>query len=156
MPETQAYPFADRLEPVVREGAVGLGHAVGVFAALDSGAGVVGGIHKLGYEAVPHTPASALAGCGKEPAYSQGLAAVALDLDGNLIGCATYATGLDLDDGGGVADSLLEHFEAGALGAFLKLVNRIIQDALGEALLAAHHELVDEARDHCAVEARIG
>ena len=32
----------------MRDGAVGFGHAVGVLVALDGGAGVVGGVHKLG------------------------------------------------------------------------------------------------------------
>src|SRR5438093_5806240 len=140
----------------MRKGSVRLRHPVRIFAALDGRTLVVGGVHQFGGEAVGHALASALARRQEQPAYGKRLAAVALDLYGHLVRRATYAAGLHLDDRSGVADRLLEHLDAGALGAPFKLVNRIVENALGQALLAALHQLVDELRHQHAVVARIG
>jgi len=72
---------------------------VGVFALLDGGANVVGGVHQLGGKAVNHAAAGALASSGEYPANGERLAAVALDFDGNLIGGTTDAARLDLITG---------------------------------------------------------
>src|SRR3954468_5003454 len=140
----------------MRERAVGFGHLVRVFAALDRGAYVVRGVHQLGGETVSHALAGALAGRAYNPAHSQRLAAVALDLNGDLIGSTTDAAGLHLDDRGGVAHRLVEDFDAGALGATLELFDRVVHDALGETFLAALHHLIDKSRHHQAVVACIG
>src|SRR5579864_1703194 len=57
----------------VGEGAIRLGHLVGVFLALDRGAHAVGGVHQLGRELVGHAPAAAAAGVADDPPARFGL-----------------------------------------------------------------------------------
>ena len=89
--------------------------------------------------------AAALAGRLDQPADAQRHAAVAADLHGDLVGRATDAARLDLDDGRRVAERLLEDLEAGAMRGRLRAGQRLAQDALGEALLAVLHQLDHEA-----------
>src|SRR5512143_662487 len=127
------------------EGLVGLGHLVGVLAALDGGAKPVRRVHELGGELLAHALATALAGGLHEPAHAERQAAIAADLDRHLVGRATDATRLDLDDRGGVAQRGLHDLETGPARGCLGARERLAQDALGEAALAVAHELRVEA-----------
>src|SRR4029453_2705028 len=80
-----------------------------------------------------------------EPADAERHAAVAPDLDRDLVGRATDAARLYFDDGGGVPHRRLEDLEPGGRGLGLGPGERLAQDALGEVLLAALHELGREA-----------
>src|SRR3954463_11494580 len=82
---------------VVREGLVGLGHLVGVLAALHRGTEAVGGVEDLVHEPVGHGLLAALRGVADQPAQRQGRPPGALYLDRDLVGRATDAAGLDLD-----------------------------------------------------------
>src|SRR5919201_6366161 len=66
---------------VVGEGLVGLGHLVGVFLALDRGAGAVGGVQQLAREAVGHGLLPADAGGGHHSPQRQGGGAALAHLD---------------------------------------------------------------------------
>src|SRR5689334_13134074 len=96
------------------EGPVGLGHLVRVLATLDRCAEAVHGIDQLGRELLAHALAAALARRLDEPADAERHAAVAPDLDRDLIRGSSDAAGLDLDDRGRVAHRRLEDLEAGA------------------------------------------
>src|SRR4029077_13233078 len=96
------------------EGPVGLRHLVRVFSSLDRRAEAVHGIDELGGELLAHALAVGLAGRLDEPADTARHAAIAPDLDRDLVGRATYAARLDLDDGRRVAHRRLEDLEAGA------------------------------------------
>src|SRR5258708_25414139 len=85
------------------EGPVGLRHLVRVFSSLDRRAEAVHGIDELGGELLAHALAVALAGRLDEPADTERHAAVAPDLDRDLVGRATHPAGLDLDDWGRAA-----------------------------------------------------
>src|SRR6478735_3220720 len=124
---------------------VRLGHLVRVFASLHRRAEAVHGIDELGRELLTHALAVALARRLDEPADTERHAAIAPDLDRDLIRGATDSARLDFDDGGGVAHRRLEDLEAGARGLGLGPGERLAQDALGEVLLAALHELGREA-----------
>src|SRR5690242_12931415 len=92
----------------VAEGAVGLGHLVRVLAALDRGAQPVHRVDELGGELLAHALAAALASRLDEPADAERQPAIAPDLDRDLVGRATDAARLDLDDRGGIAQRGLE------------------------------------------------
>src|SRR6185503_14570291 len=123
------------------EGLVGLRHLVRVFASLDRRAEAVHGVDELGGELLAHALAVALASRLDEPADAERHAAVAPDLDRDLIGRATDAARLDFDDGGGVAHRRLEDLETRPRRLRLGPGQRLAQDPLGEVLLAALHEL---------------
>src|SRR5258707_14134910 len=76
------------------EGAVRLGHLVRVFAALHGSAEAVHGVDQLLGELVAHALAIPLASRLDEPADAEREAAVAADLDRDLIGRATDPAGL--------------------------------------------------------------
>src|SRR4051812_40451558 len=98
------------------EGAVRLGHLVGVFAALDGSAEAVHRVDQLLGELVAHALAVPLAGRLDEPADAEREAPVATDLDRDLIGRAADTAGLDLDDRGRVPERRLEDLETRPVG----------------------------------------
>ena len=91
----------------------------------------------------------------QKPAHRQRLAARPFDLHRDLVRRAADAAGLDLDHRRRVAKRLLEHLERGPAGALRDPVQRAVDDALGQALLAALHHLVDEPREHLALVPRV-
>src|SRR3954464_1180801 len=90
------------------EGLVGLGHLVRVLATLDRRAQTVHRVDELGRQLLAHALAVALARGLDEPAHAERQPAIAPDLDRDLVGRATDAARLDLDDRGGVAKRGLE------------------------------------------------
>ena len=106
----KTYPLLE-LVAIVGEGAVRLGHAVRVFAALDGGALPVRGIENLIGELLGHRSAGTAASGGQNPANRQTLATASLDLDRHLIGRAADSARLDLEERSRVGDSLLEDLE---------------------------------------------
>src|SRR5437773_12566135 len=127
------------------EGLVGLGHLVGVLAPLDRRAEAVHGVDELGREFLGHALAAALPGRLDEPAHAEREPAVAADLDRPLVGRATDATRLDLDDRGRVAQRRLHDLEARPARGRLGAGERLAQDTLGQPALAVGHELGVEA-----------
>ena len=93
------------------------------------------GVDELGGELLAHALAVALAGGLDEPAHAERQAAVAADLDRDLVGGAADAARLDLDDRRGVAQRRLEHLEARALGLGLGAGERLAEDAVGQVCL---------------------
>ena len=129
----------------VAEGLVGLGHLVGVLAPLHRRAEAVHGIDELRGELLAHALAVALAGGLDEPAHAERQPAIAPDLDRDLVGGATDAPGLDLDDRGGVAQRGLQDLEPRPLGLELGAGQRLAQDAVRQRLLPVPHQLGAEA-----------
>lgn len=129
------------------EGAVGLGHAVGVVATFDGGSGAVGGVEEFGGEFFAHGAAVAIACCVEDPAHGEGDAPVGADFDGYLVGGAADAAWFDFEDGCGGADGLLEDVEGVATGLGLDAVEGAVDDFFGDALFAPSHEFVDEDLD---------
>src|SRR6185369_16153788 len=109
------------------EGLVGLRHLVRVFASLDRCAEAVHRVDELGGQLLAHALAVALAGRLDEPADAEREAAVAPDLDRDLVGGAADAAGLHFDDRGGVAEGRLEDLETGPLGRCLGAGERLAQ-----------------------------
>src|SRR2546427_3188375 len=86
------------LPAVVREGLVGLGHAVRIFALADSGAAVLRGIHQLMSEAKRHGLLAAIASSLDDPAHSQCLATGGANFNWHLVSRTTDAARLHFDD----------------------------------------------------------
>ena len=123
---------------------------MGVLATLDRRAEAVHGIDEFGGKLLRHALAVPLAGRLDEPADAERQASIAPDLDRDLVGGATDAARLDLDDRRGVAHRRLEDFDAGPASLGLRTGQGLAQDALGEMALSVRHQLGRET----AAEAR--
>ena len=85
------------LPAIVREGAIGFGHLVDVFALLDGRAQTIGCIHDLVGEALGHAALLAVARIADDPTDGERGGAAGVDLGGHLVRGTADATGLDLD-----------------------------------------------------------
>src|SRR3569623_2104818 len=132
----------------MREGLVGLRHAMGVFALLHRGAAIVGGIQELGGETVGHGLLGTAAGGGDDPADRQGLGTVGADFDRHLVGRTADAAGADLEVRLHVGEGFVERLHRIALGLLLDLGHGAVDDGLGGRLLALVHEAVHELGEH--------
>src|SRR5690606_12397633 len=94
------------LPAVVREGLVGLGHAMDLLALLDRAAAAFGRVAQFGGELARHGGPAALAGGLGQPAHGERHAAGGADLDRDLVGRTTDAAGLDLHGRRDVAQGL--------------------------------------------------
>ena len=112
------------------EGLVGISHLVGVLATLDRRAEAVHGIDEFGGKFLRHALAVPLAGRLDEPADAERHAAIAPDLDRDLVRGATDAARLDLDDGCCVAHGRLKDLDAGPASLGLGASQGLSQDAL--------------------------
>src|SRR4051794_41818076 len=90
-----------RLPAVVREGPVGLRHAVDVVLPLEGPALLVAGVEDLADELVDHLLLAALAGERDEPADREGAGAARRDPDRNLIVGTPHAARAHPQGGGG-------------------------------------------------------
>jgi hypothetical protein len=77
----------------------------------------------------------------------EGAGAARRDLDGDLVGGAADAAGLDLEDRGQGLDRRLELLDGVAPGALGDDGEGVVDDLLGGALLAVQHHLVDDLLD---------
>src|SRR3712207_1084407 len=82
---------------VVREGLVGLGHLVGVLAALDRGSQTVARVEQLVHQTLGHRLLAAGPAVLDQPAQAEGGAAGGADLDRDLVGRAADPSAADLE-----------------------------------------------------------
>src|SRR3954451_1157011 len=99
------------LPAVMREGLVGLGHAVDVVLALERAALLGDGVHELVREALGHGLLAAVARELDQPADRERAGAAGGDLDRDLVGRAADAAGADLEVRGQGLDGRLELLE---------------------------------------------
>src|ERR1039457_3473126 len=142
--------------PEVREGFVRLGHLVGVFLPLDRCAHAVGGVHQFAGELLGHAFAAATARVADDPAPRERLAAVVADLHGHLIGGSPDPFRFDLENRRDVANRLVEHVEGLLSRGAPDLLERVVDDLLGDALLTGEHDAVHELRQSNAPVDRVG
>src|SRR5688572_7039596 len=95
----------------MREGLVGLGHAVDVVLALEGAALRVLCVEQLVGETLGHRLLATGAGELDEPADRKGASAARRDLDGDLVGRAADTAGADLEDRGQRLERDLERLE---------------------------------------------
>src|SRR5712691_1034427 len=145
-----------RLPAVVCERPVGLRHPVRVFLLLYRLAFALRRQDQLGRQALGHRLLFARAAVLYDPAHPQRRAPLGAHFDRHLIRRAADAPRLYFQRRLDVRQRLLEHVHAGLPRTLFDHVHRLIEDPLGQRLLAAHHQVVQELRDRLAVVARIG
>src|SRR5665647_5296 len=132
------------LPAVVSERLVCVSHLVDVFALLDRVATVLAGVDDLVREAIHHRLLVACAGVLDQPAHAERERAVRANVDGNLVGRTTDAAALDLDARANVRERALPDLQRIILRTLGDHVERLVDDALGNRLLAVAHDDVDE------------
>src|SRR5690554_535708 len=135
------------LPAVVREGLVGVCHLVRVFAALDCSAQAVRCVEDLVGETLGHRLLATALGVGGEPAQRERVRTVRLDLDRNLVGGTTDTAALHLKGGANVVERLLQGNDGIRTILGGNRLECVVDDALGEGLLAVEQDLVDELAD---------
>src|SRR5260221_3249885 len=136
----------------MREGLVGVGHAMGVLALLHGGAAILRGIADLARQALLHGVLGAAARRADQPADRQRLAAIGTHLDGNLVGRAADAPRADLDGGANIGQRLVEDAQRILPAALGDAVEGAVDDGLGSRLLALVHQAIDELGDDVIAE----
>src|SRR4030081_2095738 len=96
-PEWPSGPLA--LPAVVREGLVGLRHAMRVLALADGGTTVFRGVHQFVSKAKRHGLLAAVTSSLDDPAHRQCLAASRANFNGYLVGGTTHSARLHFDNG---------------------------------------------------------
>src|SRR5690348_1706108 len=148
-------PATAVLPPVMRESLVGFRHAVGFFALLYCAAAVFRGVQQFGGQLARHRVLAALARRFDGPAHRQRGAARSAHFDRHLVGGAADAPRLHFHRGRDVVQRLFDQRDR--LRVLLaQMLQRTVDDAFGDRLLAALHHHVDEARDQLAAVLRIG
>src|SRR5579872_7457342 len=129
------------------EGAIRLGHAMGVLALLDRRAAIVRSVEQFGRKAIDHGLVVAAARGGDDPADGERLPALGAHFDRHLIGRAADAARAHFDRGGDIVERLAEYRDRIAFDLGLDAVERAIDDRLGDRLLALVHDRVHEFGD---------
>src|SRR5437763_13749754 len=135
------------LPAVVREGLVGLRHPVDVVLALERAALLVERVQDLVGQLVAHALLAAVARERDEPAHGERAGPALRDLDRHLIVRAADPAALHLEHRRDRLDRLLEHLDRRAAGLRADVLERGVDDVLGDRLLAVEHHLVAPLRD---------
>src|SRR6476659_6800731 len=125
------------LPAVMREGLVGLRHAIHVVLALERPTLLVDGVQDLGGEPLDHLALAALPSERDDPADGQRAGTAGRHLDRHLVVGAADAARAHLERWRDRLDGLLQHFERGPAGALFDARERAVDDLLGGRLLAA-------------------
>src|SRR5919202_1615649 len=88
--------------------------------------------------------------------FSRRARAACGDLDRHLVGRAAHAAGADLEDRRERLDRVLEDLERLAPGALADDRERVVDDPLGDRLLAVEHDLVDHLLHEARAVERVG
>src|SRR3569623_1291397 len=130
----------------MREGAVGFGHAVRIFALLHRVAAIVRRVAQLARQPRRHRVLGAGTRRRDQPADRQRLGAFGAHFHRDLIGRTANAARTDFDARLDVVERVVEHAERVLLGARLDGFHRRIDDAFRDRLLAVQHDAVHELR----------
>src|SRR5436305_14005284 len=139
-------PFL-RLPAVVREGLVRLRHPVDVVLALERPTLLVQGVQNLVGQLHRHALLAAVARVRDEPAHGERAGPALRHLDRDLVVRAADAAAADLEDRRDRLDGLLEHLDRRPAGLRAHLLQGVVDDLLGDRLLAVEHHLVDHLGD---------
>src|ERR1039457_3556439 len=127
------------LPAVMREGLVGLGHAMHVIFLLDGCATAIGRVEQLVGQLVNHAFFATSAAVLQDPADGQRHAAIGVDFHRHLVVRATDAPSLDFQHRLGVPHGLLEQLGGPVATLLFKLLHGVIEDGLGGRLLPVPH-----------------
>src|SRR3954468_8996871 len=143
-------------EPVMRESFVGFSHTMDFLALLHRTATALGRFLQLAGEAHHHRLLAALLRRLADPAHGERHATHRPHFHRHLVVGAADAPALHLDDRLHVLHRLREDLDRVLARLRLDLVQRAVDDSLGDRLLAARHQHVDELGDVDVVELRVG
>src|ERR1700684_668395 len=144
------------LPAIVREGLVGLRHAVDVVLALVGVALLLTGVQQLVSEPLGHRLLATGASELDQPANGQRPGPARGNLDRNLVGGATDTARGKLEPGREGLDPRLQLLDGVLARAFAKDGQRVVDDLLGHRLLAVQHHLVDDLLDEAVAVDGIG
>src|SRR5712691_378491 len=132
------------LPTVMREGLVGLRHAVHVFFFLDRPAARIGGVNQLIREFVGHRLARPFSRILQQPANRQRLPPKRLHFHRNLVVRAAHAPRFHFQHRLHVFHGLLENLQRIIVRFLRHLVHRAVKHSLRRRLLAFPHHRADE------------
>src|SRR5919108_5036898 len=144
------------LVPEVRESLVAFGHPVSLLLALHRPTGVLRSVEDLEGELLGHTLPASLACETDDPAPGERQPALRPDLDRHLVGRATDAARLDLEQRRGVAEREVEDLERLLLRLLRRACERVVDDLFRGRTLAPAHDHVDELGDRLGLIYRVG
>src|SRR6185295_4755250 len=116
----------------MREGLVGIGHAMRILPPLYCDASIVGGIEELPGEPLFHRVFGTAARARDQPADRKSLAAVGAHLDRDLVGGAADSAGAHLDCRADIAERVVEDPDRILAAALGDAVERAVDDALSD------------------------
>src|SRR3954453_7131656 len=140
----------------MREGLVGLSHAVHVVLALERGTLLRLCVEQLACQAIGHVLFAALAAELDQPADGERAGSRCRYFDRDLVGGATDTAGLHLEHRGQCLDRVLERLDRRRARATRQRLECVVDDLLGGRLLAVEHHLVDDLLDELRVVKRVG
>ncbi|MCY1224944.1 hypothetical protein D9M72_371220 [compost metagenome] len=147
--------FAPELPAIMRERTVGISHLVRVFALLHGATTVVRCVHEFAAQAINHGRFVTLA-CGRnQPTDGEGLATLRTNIDRNLVSCTTDAARTHFNVRRDVVERRVEYGDRLLLELDLNRIERAVDNAFRNRLLAVQHDGVHELRDNQITELRI-
>jgi len=139
----------------MRESLVGLCHTVDILLALESGALFLVGSLDFSSQFQSHSLFAAFAREADKVLHSDRLFALGADFGRHLESGTTDTAALHLDRRSDVGQSLLPHLKAVLFRTVGHNVDSLIENLVGDSLLAAHHQVVDELRYQHVIVFRI-
>ena len=130
-------------------------HTVSLFFLLERSTGIVRCIDYLGCKTVCHGTLAALSGKHYHPAKTQSLTSFCSYLQRYLIGRSTYTASLNLKYGHYVFKSFNKSFESILTSLRLNACKCVVNDLLGDSLLAVKHYVVDKLGNKLRLVKRI-
>src|SRR2546425_814942 len=144
------------LPTIMREGLVGLRHAVHVFFFLDRPAARIGGVNQLIREFVGHRLTRAFSRILQQPANRQRLPPKRVHFHRNLVVRAAHAPRFHFHHRLHVFHGLLENLQRIIVRFLRHLVHRAVKHALRRGFLAFPHHRADELLHQVVPVDRIG
>ena len=119
-----------------------------VFLLLDRRTGAVVAVGELSRQLLDHRLARALARSANDPAKGEGSTSLGADVHRNLVRLAAATLRPNFDVRHRVGQRLVEDLEGGNAQLLFGLLERTVEDPLGDRLLAVEHHSVDKSLHH--------
>src|SRR5437899_8566482 len=142
--------------PEMGESLVAFRHPMGFFLPLDRPPRVLGRLENLERELLGHALPAPLPREPHDPPPRERQPALRPDLHGDLVGGATDAARLDLQQRCGIAQRRFEHLERLLLRLLARARKRVVDDLLRSRTLAPAHDHVHELGNRFRLVNRVG
>lgn len=146
-----------RLPSEVSESLVGIGHAVRVLTLGDRSTFLAVSCHQFIGQLDGGCSSLLFANGTEDPTERKGLLSILVDLHGNLVRRTADSLRTNLDIRFHVLDRLFEDFDGWPILDLLSdFIQSIVEDVVGDSLLAIVHQAIDELRDEQRIVSGIG